>query len=585
MRRVVVQLRTQVVALTVVALAGGAAEAAEPKAGGWTRPVPSEVARPFEVPVSRYAAGHRGVDLAAAPGTPVRAAGAGTVSFAGPVAGALHVVVAHDGGLRTSYSFLREVRVQRGERVAPGAVVGISGGAGGDHAGDVLHFGLRRGDDYLDPMLLFAVTDLTELVRLVPVDGNEPGGPWPVPPDQQLLLREFGRPPRWVAERFAKSALEREQGPDDAIVGAVSAAAGVGHDVARWTSAELERVGGAALTLSGELAQQVADWSARNVPAVAMLEDLREIGSRFADWIEHRRACDADAPPADGTGGSGHTLLAVAGVNSATGASGATFSLDADALGYFPEEVEYFSYAADGGDYAQEDTWVDLHVAARRLAEQLKARQRAEPGREVDLIAHSQGGVVVDVFLQYLYDPADATYPPIGTVVTLSSPHEGAPLASAIDRVDDSRVGRAVLELRARDLGLPLGRSTGQLSEHSELMADLWRRPLHEQLDVTSIGATDDVVVPANRTDVPGATTVTMVVDDVADHGAIPSDPGALRAVRAALEGRAPPCVPFVDGVRGAVTPVVISRAETVVGDATGGIGHAADRQLWRLGR
>ena len=573
-----------VVALVVAALvAAGDPVGAEPQPGGWTRPVSGDVVRAFEAPPSPYAAGHRGVDFAAAPGTVVRAAGAGSVSFAGSVAGGRHVVIEHAVGLRTSYSFLRELTVRRGERVAAGAIVGTSGGRGGHHQGDVLHFGVRRDDEYLDPMMLFSARDLTELVRLVPVGDDARGGPWPVPPDQQLLMREFGRPPRWLAEQFALAALEEERSFGDSVAGMVGSAAGVGADLARQTGSELARVGAAALMVGGDLASRVADWSRRHVPVVTVLADLREVGSRFLEWVEHRRSCDADAPAADGTGGSGHTLLAVAGINSATGADGATFALDAEALGYLPEEVQWFSYAADGGAYDQEDTWVDLFVSAQGLGEQLRARQRAEPGREVDLIAHSQGGVVVDVFLQYVYEPTDPAYPPIGTVVTLSSPHEGAPLASALDRVDDSNAGRRVLaELRGRDLGLPLGRSTEQLSAHSELMTELWDRPLHEQLDVTSIGATDDLVVPAGRTEVPGATSVTLVVDGLHDHGGIPSDPDALSTVRAALEGREPPCVSLLDGVRGAFTPVVIDRIETTAGNAAGAAGGAVDFELWR---
>src|SRR6185312_15755146 len=61
----------------------------------WVPPVTGAVVRQFAEPISVYAAGHRGVDFAAAPGAPVRAANAGTVSFAGDVAGSLHVVVAH----------------------------------------------------------------------------------------------------------------------------------------------------------------------------------------------------------------------------------------------------------------------------------------------------------------------------------------------------------------------------------------------------------------------------------------------------------------------------------------------------------
>src|SRR5688500_8539778 len=93
-------------------------------------PVNGPVVRPFEAPAGPYAAGHRGVDFAVPPGTPVRAAAAGTVVFAGPVAGARHVVVAHAEGLRTSYSYLRGVRVAVGDAVERGAVLGSSGGHG-----------------------------------------------------------------------------------------------------------------------------------------------------------------------------------------------------------------------------------------------------------------------------------------------------------------------------------------------------------------------------------------------------------------------------------------------------------------------
>ncbi|MGH7359020.1 MAG: peptidoglycan DD-metalloendopeptidase family protein, partial [Candidatus Rokuibacteriota bacterium] len=89
--------------------------AASPNIGGWVRPVEGPVVQPFDEPVSVYGPGHRGVDFAAAPGTRVGAANAGVVTFAGSVAGSLHVVVLHDGGLRTSSSFLGRVDVRAGE--------------------------------------------------------------------------------------------------------------------------------------------------------------------------------------------------------------------------------------------------------------------------------------------------------------------------------------------------------------------------------------------------------------------------------------------------------------------------------------
>lgn len=83
--------------------ASGHVPLGEVTASGAVRPVVGAVVRPFDPPVNPYGAGHRGVDLAAAPGEHVRAALPGTVAFAGPVAGRGWVTVDHGGGLRTTY--------------------------------------------------------------------------------------------------------------------------------------------------------------------------------------------------------------------------------------------------------------------------------------------------------------------------------------------------------------------------------------------------------------------------------------------------------------------------------------------------
>ncbi len=63
-----------------------------------------------------------------------------------------------------------------------------------------------------------------------------------------------------------------------------------------------------------------------------------------------------------------------------------------------------------------------------------------------------------------------------------------------------------------------------------------------------------------------------QAVNAVNEHSAIVTDPNALRAVRAALEHRAPPCVALTTALRSAVAPVVISRTEHSVGDALSGL-------------
>ena len=120
----------------------------------WLRPVPGEVARSFAYARGApFAAGaHRGADLAAAPGTAVRAACAGRVVHAGAVAGRDKVVSTTCGTRRVSYLPLAVVAVRAGARIRAGAPLGtVAPGHGG------LHLGVRREGDpfgYEDPMTL-----------------------------------------------------------------------------------------------------------------------------------------------------------------------------------------------------------------------------------------------------------------------------------------------------------------------------------------------------------------------------------------------------------------------------------------------
>jgi murein DD-endopeptidase MepM/ murein hydrolase activator NlpD len=170
-------VRRLVLALALLVVFGAPAHAD----AGWVRPVSGAVARPFEPPKTRYGPGHLGVDFRVAPGTSVRAANDGTVTFAGDVAHTLHVVVLHDNGWRTSYSFLASLAVHAHQRVHAGQIVGTSGGTGEQHDGSVLHLGLRIDGQYVDPMRLYDAPDLTALVHLAPVDA-------PAPPDERSGL-------------------------------------------------------------------------------------------------------------------------------------------------------------------------------------------------------------------------------------------------------------------------------------------------------------------------------------------------------------------------------------------------------------
>ena len=124
-----------------------------PLEGGFTG-----VLRTFERPADRFAAGHRGVDLPAKPGQPVRSIGPGVITFVGQVAGTPSVTVEHQR-VRSSYLPVR-AQVRIGDRVQTGTIIGTVASPAHCPA-TCLHLGLRRpawdaqdaqADPYLDPI-------------------------------------------------------------------------------------------------------------------------------------------------------------------------------------------------------------------------------------------------------------------------------------------------------------------------------------------------------------------------------------------------------------------------------------------------
>lgn len=169
-------------------------------ASSWVAPLggPLVVDRPFDRPSTAYGAGHRGVDLRATAGQVVLTAGAGRVTYAGLLAGRGVVTVAHAGGLRTTYEPLTAA-VRVGQLVGAGQLIGALAGGHCRDGQTCLHWGLLRGQTYLDPLALLGSSG----VRLLPLDGaagsaaGESGaagraeaGPVPVP----VLKRPVAQP-------------------------------------------------------------------------------------------------------------------------------------------------------------------------------------------------------------------------------------------------------------------------------------------------------------------------------------------------------------------------------------------------------
>ena len=120
-----------------------------PSAAGYVWPVLGPVTSPFGW---RWGRMHEGIDIAASSGTPIRAAAAGTVIYAGWLGGYGNLVaIDHGGGISTAYGHQSSIAVGGGAYVGQGQVIGYVGSTG-HSTGPHLHFEVRVNGVPQDPL-------------------------------------------------------------------------------------------------------------------------------------------------------------------------------------------------------------------------------------------------------------------------------------------------------------------------------------------------------------------------------------------------------------------------------------------------
>jgi murein DD-endopeptidase MepM/ murein hydrolase activator NlpD len=102
--------------------------------------------------ISGFGGSNEGINIAVPDGTPVKAAEAGTVAYAGSeVKGYGNLVlVRHDNGYVSAYAHNGDIEVKRGDKVKRGQVIAKSGQSG-NVTSPQLHFEIRKGSTPVDP--------------------------------------------------------------------------------------------------------------------------------------------------------------------------------------------------------------------------------------------------------------------------------------------------------------------------------------------------------------------------------------------------------------------------------------------------
>jgi hypothetical protein len=520
-------------------LSSRSASAREPVT--YRAPVDGPITDHFRPPADEYGPGNRGVDYQTANGAPVRAAAGGEVVFAGAVGNSLHVVVLHADGIRTSYSFLRSVAVARGNRVEAGATVGTSATS--------LHFGARAGDAYIDPEILLAGA---QRVHLIP-DGT---------------AADAAKPQSEAAER---------SGLVNLVWGGVKSAGRVaGGGAARLVSTSFDLA--SALPPVQQVRAAMAGMDRLRVDGIHRPqlpgEDMIRAALETANKLAGREPCTpAGEPPPKPPAGERHIAVLVGGLGSSSGKA-SVLDVDTAALGYRPEDAVQYSYrggTADENPYTAEDTLADLRQSGRRLRELLDRLQYERPGTTIDVIAHSQGGLVARSALGDELDPFDPRTPRIGALITLASPHRGADLATVAAWMRHTKNGPVIekgVGMAGRKHGIdPGAKSIHQMAESSDFLRKLNRRPLPKGVRATSIAARRDVIVPSPRSRLGGAQNVIVTVPGIGnDHSRLPGSDPAQREMALALAGKPPTCESASDIAADALTGHAIDKAEKAAG-------------------
>ena len=449
-------------------------------------PVDAAITRGFDLPKGQRGPGNRGLDYAVTAGTPVRAAGSGTVTFAGPVAGTVAVTLDHGEGLETTYTGMRELYVARGDVIDQGHWLG--------ETNDRFHFGVKLDDIYVDPQDYLGPIDSSDAIHLIPVKET------------------------------------------DGVVQLVERA--VGHE----------------------------------------LEGMDTIGCTPRSLL---RSAGYRGPPND------NVVISIGGIDEAwrRGTPGRIEAI-APRLGYSNEKSYVLSYSDDPDAYDRSDTYDDLRSAARRLDRLLQRIAIEHQDSRVDIIAHSQGGLVARYFLETAGGRHDGRRSHVEHLISFSAPHQGAPLVGAAEEVADTWSGKLALDGLSRanhgrdpwpiPLGLrlahpslpvvdvllsfatskasevvpdPYARSIQQMRPGSEFLTSLTTDDVAYGTRVLALQDRFDAVVPADHARWPGEAN--RAVDGDPDkwmggfnrHAGILDNPESLAMAHSFLRGARLPCL------------------------------------------
>ena len=302
-------------------------------------------------------------------------------------------------------------------------------------------------------------------------------------------------------------------------------------------------------------------------------------------------------------------LVAVAGIGSSTSegpdgikASASVYEGDWEQMGYKKGSVYHFSYKgienrASNDEYAlhaaypKEETYKSIVLSARLLDRQIREIHRRYPDKKIDIVAHSQGGLVAQEYITRLYSPKSEIGLDISHFVSISTPHQGADAAQLNARLSDNDAGRqalAKLEAVSQKMGWPppSSQSAREMAEGSPFIRRLDADWDPTKVPTTTIGASYDLIVTAQHTRLKAASHYTSQIDPqmglpvptLESHGKIVNSMATKQIIYNTLADTPSACTGFRDFKADFISGETISRVEDGLASTLDWVTEAVNR-------
>ena len=298
--------------------------------------------------------------------------------------------------------------------------------------------------------------------------------------------------------------------------------------------------------------------------------------------------------PSDREPPNDNIVVLIPGISSQTpgdGNSHVAFGLPT-ALGYPRERTYFFSYeGSDDSDlherYGRVATNQSIRSAAGKLATMLIRVARRHPGSDVDLIGHSQGGLIARALLDQTADAWQRGLPRIDHLLTISTPHDGTHLASLGKDLKEGTITGGALARAAQEwserggpIPNPFGAALRDMSPRSQLLESLASADVLLGTKALSLAAATDVLVPANRARWEGKANQIVGPSGPSAHSGVLGAPAALRVAGAFLRDAPVSCIAVSDYL-GSATGAAVDMVHKLLPDLYSGAEDAAFRRFF----